>query len=143
MPALRRLGMRFYAFNPLAGGLLSERHARYDAVPSSGRFALRPNYRDRYWKPSLFEARGPLADRCVDAGIPLAEAAYRWLAFHSHLDRDKGDGMIIGASSLNQLEQNLAAITQGALPLVVSEAFDEAWRAARPDSPPYFRHASN
>jgi aflatoxin B1 aldehyde reductase len=143
MPALRRLGMRFYAYNPLAGGLLSERYARYDEGPSSGRFTLRPNYRDRYWKASLFEARGLLTDRCAEAGIPVAQAAYRWLAFHSHLDGRADDGVIVGASTSSQLDQNLSAITQGALPPTVSDAFDEAWLAARPDSPAYFRHAQN
>ena len=36
-PCLRRLGMRFLAYNPLAGGLLTGKH-RFDADPDQGRF---------------------------------------------------------------------------------------------------------
>jgi aflatoxin B1 aldehyde reductase len=36
-PCLRRLGMRFLAYNPLAGGLLTGKH-RFDKPPAAGRF---------------------------------------------------------------------------------------------------------
>ena len=39
LPALRRLGMRFYAYNPLCGGLLTGKHSRESAASlSAGRF---------------------------------------------------------------------------------------------------------
>jgi aryl-alcohol dehydrogenase-like predicted oxidoreductase len=38
-------------------------------------------------------------------GISLSEAAYRWLQHHSGLQL--GDGIIIGASTVDQLENNL------------------------------------
>ncbi|CAN0295964.1 unnamed protein product, partial [Scytosiphon promiscuus] len=38
LPALKRLGMRFYAYNPLAGGLLSGKH-NYEKPPEEGRFS--------------------------------------------------------------------------------------------------------
>lgn len=36
-PCLRRLGIRFLCYNPLAGGLLTGKH-RFDEDPSAGRF---------------------------------------------------------------------------------------------------------
>ncbi|MBT3197625.1 MAG: hypothetical protein HN344_07860, partial [Gammaproteobacteria bacterium] len=30
---MRKLGIRFYAFNPLAGGLLTGKHVKYDENP--------------------------------------------------------------------------------------------------------------
>jgi aflatoxin B1 aldehyde reductase len=72
----------------------------------------------------------------------LAEAAFRWLAHHSCLDPSKGDGILIGASSMEQLEQNLSAPGQGVLPEAVVSAFSAAWEEARPDSPEYFNFYS-
>ena len=56
LPALSATGMVFYAYNPLAGGLLAGKHREIDSYPRQGRFALRENYRDRYWKEGYFEA---------------------------------------------------------------------------------------
>ena len=72
----------------------------------------------------------------------MVEATYRWLLCHSALQED--DGVLIGASSLAQLEQNLAAAT-GAQPLpsTVVQAFDQAWEITRADGVfPYWRSYS-
>lgn len=141
-PALRKLGMRFYAFNPLAGGLLSGKHSGYQDTPSPGRFTLRSSYRERYWKKSTFEAVNILKTICKEADLELAEAAFRWLVYHSFLDQSEGDGIIIGASSLTQLEQNLSAIERGVLPESILSAFSAAWEVANVESPKYFRFYS-
>jgi aflatoxin B1 aldehyde reductase len=137
-PTLRRCGLRFYAFNPLAGGLLSGKHKNFEAGPAEGRFALRKTYKDRYWKKSYFDALDVLAVRCSEAGIPMAAAALRWLVHHSLLESARGDGIIIGVSSLEQLDQNLSALAQSPLSAPVLAAFDAAWDAAREDSPDYY-----
>ena len=80
-----------------------------------------------------------LTENCKEQNIPVAEAAYRWLAFHSQLDSSKGDGIIIGASKLNHLEQNIVANDKGSLPETIVDAFEMAWLEAKPDSPDYFR----
>lgn len=139
-PALRNFGMRFYAYNPLAGGLLSGKYSNFEEEPAHGRFTLRPNYQDRYWKKSFFNALQLLVEKCQELNISVAEAAYRWLACHSQLDPSKGDGIIIGASTLNHLTQNISAHKKGALPDVIVEAFEDAWLEAKQDSPDYFRY---
>ena len=48
--ALRRLGIRFYAYNPLAGGIMAGKYKDFNEIPSPGRFTHRPKYKDRYWK---------------------------------------------------------------------------------------------
>jgi aflatoxin B1 aldehyde reductase len=142
LPALRQLGMRFYAYNPLAGGILAGKYSSFDDVPSPGRFTFRPNYRQRYWKQAFFEAIGIISENCANSGITLVEAAYRWLAFHSSLQADQGDGVILGVSRQSQLDQNLSAFQGSNLPEVVVTAFESAWDAAKPDSPAYFRTSS-
>lgn len=142
-PALRELGMRFYAYNPLAGGILSGKYTSYQVEPAQGRFILRPNYRDRYWKESIFRALSPLIEQCRYFGITLPEAAYRWLAFHSHMDASEGDGILVGASKPEHLEVNLAALNKGKLPDLMVSAFSTAWEEVRSDSPNYFRYVFN
>jgi aflatoxin B1 aldehyde reductase len=139
LPALRRHGMRFYAYNPLAGGVLAGKYAGMADEPTPGRFTFRPNYRNRYWKKSFFEALELLSNACREQDIPLVQAAYRWLMHHSGLRAAAGDGIILGASSLAQLEQNLAAMRQPPLPTSIVEAFEAAWGATRPECPAYFR----
>lgn len=138
-PAIRSLGMRFYAFNPLAGGMLTGKHLHFEDNPEPGRFARLESYRKRYWKQSYFEAVDEIRKACCAENIPMAEAAYRWLCNHSMLDASLGDGILLGASRQEQMEQNMAAATKGALPQSVLDAMNEAWEIAKPDSPSYYK----
>lgn len=135
---LDHFGMRYYAYNPLCGGLLTGRYGKFEDAPTDGRFTHRPGYQNRYWKKSYFDAVDILKAACEQHGITTVEAAYRWLAHHSMLKEERGDGIIIGASKLNHLTQNMEAMKAGPLPEDVLAAFEEAWKTARPDSPDYF-----
>lgn len=138
-PAIRSLGMRFYAFNPLAGGMLSGKHQHFEDAPEPGRFARLESYRKRYWKQSYFDAVDEIRKACELEGIPMVEAAYRWLCNHSCLDATKGDGILLGASRLEQMTQNITAAQKGSLSQSVLDAMDAAWEIAKPDSPVYFK----
>ncbi len=135
---LNRFGLRFYAYNPLAGGLLTGRYSTFEEEPGDGRFTHRPNYQNRYWKRSFFDAQALLRTTAEAFGLTLTEAVYRWLTHHSMLDAERGDAVIIGASSLKHLRQNLAAGQAGPLPEMLLPTFDRAWALARTDSPEYF-----
>lgn len=135
---LDRFGMRYYAYNPLCGGLLTGRYGRFEDAPTDGRFTHRPGYQNRYWKKSYFDAVEIVKTACEAEGLTTVEAAYRWMAYHSMLREDWGDGIIIGASRLNHLIQNMETVKRGALPQGVLDAFEQAWQICRPDSPEYF-----
>ncbi len=135
---LDHFGMRYYAYNPLCGGLLTGRYGKFEDAPTDGRFTHRPGYQNRYWKKSYFDAVNLLKAACGRHGMTTVEAAYRWLSHHSMLKEARGDGIIIGASKLNHLMQNMEAMKAGPLPEDVLAAFEEAWKTARPDSPDYF-----
>jgi aflatoxin B1 aldehyde reductase len=64
--------------------------------------------------------------------------ALRWLIHHSQLNAEHNDGIIIGASSLEHLRQNLTAVTEGPLPIEVLAAIDGAALKAQPKWPSYF-----
>ena len=138
-PAIRSLGMRFYAFNPLAGGLLTGKHHHFEDAPEPGRFARLKSYRDRYWKHSYFDAIEEIRIACEKEDVVMVEAAYRWLVNHSKMRTELNDSILLGASRQEQMEQNLAAAAKGPLPESIVAAMDEAWEMAKPESPPYFK----
>lgn len=145
-PCLRHYGIGFYAFNPLAGGFLTDRYqrdtavvdlekgSRFDPEKSQGR-----SYRGRYWNEVYFDALDVVRPIAKKFDISTAEAALRWVSHHGKLDKEKGDAIIIGASSEQQLEENLVNLEKGALPEELVKAFDEAWGIAKAVVNPYFR----
>ncbi|KAG7244760.1 hypothetical protein INR49_029779 [Caranx melampygus] len=148
LPCLRYYGMRFYAYNPLAGGLLTGKYHYQDKDGSqpAGRFfgnSWASAYRDRYWKESQFQAIEVVLkslETAYGSDKPtLTSAAMRWMYHHSKLQGDLGDGVIIGMSSMEQLQQNLAASEEGPLDERVVTAFNEAWNLVAHECPNYFR----
>lgn len=135
---LNHFGMRFYAFNPMCGGLLTGKYGSFEDAPTDGRFTHRPNYQGRYWKKSYFDAVELIKTAAEKHGITSIEATYRWLAYHSMLSGERGDAILIGASKLHHLEQNMATVKAGPLPEDVAGAFEDAWRMTKGDSPEYF-----
>ena len=137
--ALDYFGLRFTAYNPLAGGLLTNKYKSFSDAPSDGRFTHRPNYQKRYWKESYFNAVAAVKEICAENSIDIIEASYRWLAYHSMLNGERGDAIIVGISKLSQLQGNIAALSKGELPESVVNAFENAWQITKSDCPEYFR----
>ena len=149
-PCLNNYGISFYAYNPLAGGLLSGKHQSVDALPAEGRFASFDGYQSRYWKPAYFDVINQIAAQCRAEGIEPAAAALRWLQHHSALSTSASrcdgvqsatpqHGIIIGASSMKHFDQNLQACAAAALPSNLVDAFDHGWEQVRPACIKYFR----
>ena len=135
---LNNFGLRFYAYNPMCGGLLTGRYGRFEDTPTDGRFTHRPNYQGRYWKKSFFDGVEVIKTAAEKHGISSIEATYRWLAYHSMLNAERGDAILIGASKLNHLLSNMETVKAGPLPEDMVAAFDEAWKITKGDSPEYF-----
>jgi aflatoxin B1 aldehyde reductase len=129
----------FYAYNPLAGGLLTGKHQQVSADPAPGRFDGNAEYQRRYWNASYFDAVNQFCKVCEQENIEPARAAIRWLVHHSDLQSSKGDGVIIGASSMAHFEANHSAMSEGPLPDCVVDSLQQGWEAARPVCIKYFR----
>lgn len=149
-PCMRRLGIRFYAYNMLAGGLLTGKHKFQDkpeAETKTGRFfggAVWPsNYRKRFWHKEYFdgvtEVQNALNACYGDGAVSLIEACNRWMYHHSMLSGEHQDGVILGASSLKQLKSNMEFIDKGPLDPVVVSAFDRSWEKVKGVCPRYNR----
>lgn len=145
LPCLRNYDMAFYAFNPLAGGYLTDkfhRNTEEDAIEAGSRFDPKrmqgKAYRARYWNDEFFSALDLVRAATKEAGIRESEAALRWMMHHSQLDKKFGDKVIIGASSEKQLEQNLKDFEGDSLPEGVLKAFDQGREICRGVTWKYF-----
>ncbi len=141
--ACHRYGLDVVVYNPVAGGLFSGKIKSKDMVPTSGRFSDNSRtgrmYRDRYFKESTFRALQLAEDAAAKHGLTMIETALRWCVHHSQLKiKDGNDGIIIGLSSLAQLEENLTALEKGPLPDEVVKALDEAWLITKADTVNYY-----
>lgn len=141
--AIKEYDVSYRAYNPLAGGILTGKYLKYESKPENGRFTYRPNYQKRYWKKSYFDGMMLISEKCKKYDITIVEAAFRWLAFHSKLDEKRGDGIIIGASRVEQLKQNIDTVKKGKLPDDLVGVMEEAWQLCKADAPEYFRYYRN
>lgn len=137
--ALDYYQMCFYAYNPLAGGMLTDKYSGKDKRLKEGRFINRPNYQQRYWKNSYFDAIDRVKEVCAEYNINIVEASYRWLAYHSMLNGKRGDAIIVGASRISQLKQNMETLQKGVLPQEIVKAMEDAWEVCRTEAPEYFK----
>lgn len=134
-PVLRKLGIVFYAYSPLAGGFLTKSAADLDA--GVGRFnkeALGGMYSGMYDKPSLREGLKEWNKIAEKEGVTKAELAYRWVAHHSALT-EEGDGVIFGASKLSQIEQTAGGIKKGKLSEEAAKSIDALWETVKAEAP--------
>ena len=138
-PCLRNYGISFYAYNPLAGGLLTGKYQSIDAIPDSGRFISKTNYQRRYWKNDYFKVLEKLREACQAAGIKSTTSAMSWLVNHSQLEADKGHGIILGVSKIEHLAENIAACAEAPLDQSILDILDEGWEIIKPDCFRYFR----
>jgi aryl-alcohol dehydrogenase-like predicted oxidoreductase len=133
LPMCRELGIFTCIFNPLAGGLLTGKQPKSAPIAGS-RFDKNQMYLDRYWHPAQFEAVDELATAARARGRSLVSVALGWLYNHS-----AADCLILGASRLEQLEQNLLALEDGALPADLVSQCDTVWSRLRGVTPKYNR----
>jgi aflatoxin B1 aldehyde reductase len=160
LPVLKNNDCSFVAYNPLAAGLLAGKHTNTNDSNSKdnpdqgdvlkGRFQNNPNYLPRFYTQANFDAITLIRTACGAHDVSMIEATYRWMLCHSALSADKGDGLLLGASSLAQLDQNLAACAGAAvsaeqgqgLPDEILQAFEEAWLLTAKGAFPYWRSYS-
>lgn len=137
LPVLRKHHMSFYAFSPLGGGFFSRPAAQLRDPPAGGRMDQMKNVKDLYVNDLSLELHDELQKKCEEAGVPMAVATLRWLMHHSPLNEN--DGILLGGSSQEQIEQNLKACEQGPLPQAVLDSFENMWKriSTEREPPPY------
>jgi aryl-alcohol dehydrogenase-like predicted oxidoreductase len=132
LPFCREEKIGVTVYNPLAGGLLTGKHTA-DGPAADSRLAINTGYRNRYWRDANLEAVDALTTIAQEAGISLLALAFRWLAAQEAVD-----AIIVGASRLEQLQQNLA-LWEGDLDEATLAACDRVWETLRGPSYAYNR----
>lgn len=142
LPLLKRNNIDFVAYNALAAGLLTGKHKYVNEV-SEGRFKDNPNYMPRFYNDPNFQALD-IIQSSLPEGLNVISATYQWLLRHSMLGPN--DGILLGASSLEQLDINLSACADAVFAPSFSEdmlrAFGQAWEVSKDVSFPYWRSYS-
>lgn len=108
-PVLDELGMGSIVFSPLAQGLLTDRYLSGD-VPSDSRIATSRFLSENALTDTYLGRARALNDIAVGRGQSLAQMAVTWI-----LRQKAVTSVLIGASSVAQLEQNVAALDAPAL----------------------------
>ncbi|KAI8719698.1 Aldehyde reductase [Fusarium sp. LHS14.1] len=127
-PTLRKHGISFTAYLPLAGGFLSGKLTagnaqgpRFDPEDPAGGMMLAI-----YDKKEMHSAVIKLNETIFAMGISSIEASLRWIFYHSVLGPK--DGVIIGASRVDQIKSNVESIAKGPLPAEVVQSMDSLWQ---------------
>ncbi|KAI1130213.1 putative aldehyde reductase [Nemania abortiva] len=133
LPTLRRLGISFHVYSPIAGGILAK--TRDEVLGGLGRFVNGSLYWKLYVNSANLEALAKWADIAKEARCHTAELAYRWMRYNSPLRGELGDAMIIGANGPEQLQQTLRWLELGPLDQTTCERIDRIWDNVREVSP--------
>jgi len=108
LPLCQAEGLGVLVYNPLAGGMLTDRYTAGQAVEAGTRFSLKYSgqlYQRRYWTEDIFDVVGRLRDFMQQRGKRLQQVALAWTL------RQPGiTSAIIGASKLQQLQDTLGGV---------------------------------
>jgi aryl-alcohol dehydrogenase-like predicted oxidoreductase len=133
LPMAKHYDVAVIAYNPLAGGLLTGKH-RQAAIPPGTRFDNNSMYQERYWHSENFAAVDKLKAAAERAGRSLLDVAFCWLLHHT-----RTDCVLLGATRMEQLDQDLAACEKGPLPPDVLRVCEDVWTELRSPVPIYCR----
>jgi 1-deoxyxylulose-5-phosphate synthase len=133
VPFCKEYGLSMVVYNPLAGGMLTGKQHRERPLPGT-RFDNNQMYLDRYWHPVYFDAVDEITRIAENAGRSMIDLSIGWLLHHSATDC-----VILGASKLAQLEENLGAFERSELAEDTVAELDAVWRKLRGVTPKYNR----
>jgi len=133
VPFCKEYGVSMVVYNPLAGGMLTGKQNRERPIAGT-RFDSNQMYLDRYWHPAYFDAVDELGRIAEQGGRTLIDMSLNWLLHHT-----AADVVILGASKVEQLAQNLEAMERGPLAGDTVAECDRVWRGLRGVTPKYNR----
>lgn len=130
--------IHFNAYNILAGGLLTGKYNLDDPNSVKGRYCDNSIYQNIFWKEPIIRAVKMISNTlATDKEQSLIDYTFSWLKYHANLNRE--DGIILGASSLTQLRNNLDSYNN-AQPLSNEQIrqLNNIWEKIKDHSPDYY-----
>jgi aflatoxin B1 aldehyde reductase len=129
LPLLKKLGIAFRAYSPIAGGFLTKTRAGIEAGEGRANMeGIGAMYVELYHKPQYLDALDEWARIADEEGVNKAELALRWTQFHSALKGKDGDGLIFGAPSSEKIQSTLEYLKKGPLSAKAVNAIEEIWK---------------
>jgi len=127
LPLLRTHGITFNAYRPLSSGYLTGKvtAGTEEGTRLSDSHPLGKALQGLFKTDENDAAVKKLGQVAQEAGMPLHEAALRWIFYHSALG--ERDGVILGASRISQVQFNLESIQRGPLEPELVKMFNEVW----------------
>lgn len=108
-PLLDDHSIEFWGYNPLAGGLLTSKYKNKEESNKNNRFNNNAIYHNIFWKQNIIEGLNKYYPENVEKSIDLT---FSWLINHSYIN-NKFNKIVLGVSSVKQLNQNLNSIYNG------------------------------
>lgn len=124
VPCCKQKNIGLAIYNPIAAGLLTGKHSKDKPVDDS-RFTEQ-GYYDRYFNADNFAAMEKLSEIAAEAGITLLELALRWCVSYDYVS-----SVILGASRIDHLKQNLELIEKGPLSKETLAKCDDVWNGLK------------
>eukprot|EP00283_Hemiselmis_rufescens_P001041 CAMPEP_0173470966 /NCGR_PEP_ID=MMETSP1357-20121228/78155_1 /TAXON_ID=77926 /ORGANISM="Hemiselmis rufescens, Strain PCC563" /LENGTH=365 /DNA_ID=CAMNT_0014439265 /DNA_START=161 /DNA_END=1258 /DNA_ORIENTATION=+ len=125
-------GVSLLSYGVLAGGTLSGKY-QDKSDTSKARHTLYPEFQSRYHSEGTMDAANDYLALAKQHGLSGVDLAYGWAASREYMG-----SVIIGATSVEQLKQNIAAFER---PLA-KEVLDEVDRINLKHERPYFKGSS-
>ncbi|XP_052057642.1 1-deoxyxylulose-5-phosphate synthase YajO-like isoform X2 [Mytilus californianus] len=132
-------GLGVLPWSPLSSGMLTGKYKRDEKMdPKSGRLAhdLEKNSKASFWtefaKDTYWDIMAVVAKVAKTNGKTAAQVALRWL-----LQKDVVSSIIIGATSIKQLDENMSVATGWSISKEDMETLDEVSKPESASSYPY------
>ncbi|KAF3939084.1 hypothetical protein ABW19_dt0209729 [Dactylella cylindrospora] len=136
-PTLRKLKIAFYAYSPLAGGLLAKTKEQMETA--GGRWdastPLGSMYRTMYGKEAILNALDEWDALAQQEGISRAELGYRWIRYHSALKGEEGDAVVYGAFGVDKIRETTGLLRAGPLSDTAVKGIDAIWEKVKDVAP--------
>ncbi|KAF7347287.1 Aldehyde reductase [Mycena venus] len=125
IPTLRKLGIAFYVYSPIAGGVLTKTAQQLrDGSQDAGRFAkghaMQELYGGLYNRPSYYKALDLWGGGGQRGGVQQSR---------------HGDAIIFGASTHSQIAETLSWFKRGSVGEAAKAKIDQIWKVVEHEAP--------
>jgi aflatoxin B1 aldehyde reductase len=125
-PTLKQENIKFYAYNPLAGGLLTGKYLPGNHKNTNSRFFNNSIYQNLFWKDQYLSSTKKLYNKFGDNIINIV---YSWF-------KTKGINIVIGVSSKEQYMSNVEGVIE--LSEEDEELFDRVYEEIKNEQNYYY-----
>jgi aryl-alcohol dehydrogenase-like predicted oxidoreductase len=113
----RKYRLHTTVYNPLAGGLLTDRYQVGDLIAPGSRFDKNKMYQKRYWSERMLTLVADYRALAREAQLGIVELAYAWLAGAPGVD-----SILVGPGSVAHLDAALDAVEKPLAPEIRERA---------------------